>query len=423
MTTQRIFSVLLVSLLAAAPGADAQAVAYVGATLWDGTGAPAVQDATLVVEDGRIVAVGADVPVPAGAEIVFLEDKHIIPGLINVHGHVSGRWAPADVRGEADRIRGDLELYAHYGVTTVNSLGDSEAVLAVRDAASPTDPRARLLAAGPVIAETTAAAARAAAEANADAGADWLKLRVDDNLGTASKMPWEAVQAVMDVAEERGLEVATHLFYLDDAKRLLEMGTGMVAHSVRDTDVDEAFIQALDASGICYVPTLTREVSTFVYGQHPGFFDEDFFTERGDSSEVARLSDPVYMEQVRASPAAAQYRIALVQALHNLKALVDARARVAFGTDSGPAGRFPGFFEHMELALMVGAGIEPAEALRAATGRAAACLGLEDTGTLEVGKRADFLVLGADPLANITNTKTLESVFVAGRQVRGGAGS
>ena len=120
-----------------------------------------------------------------------------------------------------------------------------------------------------MIAGSDPAAARAAAITNAEAGVDWLKLRVDDNLGTVRKMPWDAVQAVLDVGEERGVRVATHLFYLDDAKRLLEMGTGMVAHSVRDTDVDDSFINALIANEVCYVPTLTREMSTFVYAERP----------------------------------------------------------------------------------------------------------------------------------------------------------
>jgi len=299
----------------------------------------------------------------------------------------------------------------------VNSLGDGEAVIAVRDAASPTDARARLLAAGAVIGGN-ASAARAAAIANAEAGVDWLKLRVDDNLGTGAKMSWDAVQAVLDVGEERGLPVATHLFYLEDAKRLLEMGTGMVAHSVRDTDVDDEFIAALIDSGVCYVPTLTREMSTFVYAERPGFFDNDFFTDLANVSEVARVSEPGFMEAMRQSPAAAGYRIALGQALRNLKILVDAGAPVTFGTDAGPAARFPGFFEHLELSLMVSAGLSPEQALLAATSRAAACLGLDDVGTLEVGKWADFIVLGASPLNDIGNTQTLEQVYVAGKPMR-----
>jgi len=396
---------------------DSQGVAYVGATVWDGTGSAPVPGVTIVVDGGRITAISTG-SAPSGTQVVSLEGKFVIPGLIDVHAHVSGRWAPEGVTGEADRIRGDLEVFAKYGVTTVNSLGDGEAAIAVRDAASPTDPRARLLASGAVVAGDEAAAVRAAAISRADAGVDWLKLRVDDNLGSSQKMPWDAVQAVLDVGEERGLRVATHLFYLDDAKRLLEMGTGMVAHSVRDTDVDDSFINALIANDVCYVPTLTREISTFVYAERPGFFDNDFFTELSDQREIARVSEPAFMERMRESPAAAGYRVALQQALRNLKTLVDAGAPVTFGTDAGPAARFPGFFEHLELAVMVRAGIRPDQALYAATGQAAACLGLEDVGTLEVGNWADFLVLASSPMGDITNTQTLEQVYVAGKPLR-----
>lgn len=417
MTILRSLPVLALAFVVSSGSLDAQTVAYVGATLWDATGTAAIRDATMVVENGRITSISTAGNVPSGAEIVMLDGKFIIPGLIDTHAHVSGLWAPEGVTDEADRIRGDLEIFAKYGVTTVNSLGDGEAVIAVRDAASPTEARARLLAAGAVIVGNVSAA-RAAAIVNAEAGVDWLKLRVDDNLGTGPKMSWDAVQAVLDVGEERGLRVATHLFYLEDAKRLLEMGTGMVAHSVRDTDVDDEFITALINSGVCYVPTLTREMSTFVYAERPGFFDNDFFTDLANASEVTRVSEPGFMEAIRQSPAAAGYRTALRQALRNLKLLVDAGAPVTFGTDAGPAARFPGFFEHLELSLMVSAGLSPEQALLAATSRAAECLGLDDVGTLEVGKWADFVVLGAPPWNDIGNTQTLEQVYVAGNPVR-----
>jgi imidazolonepropionase-like amidohydrolase len=310
-----------------------------------------------------------------------------------------------------------LLLYARYGVTTVNSLGDGDAVIAVRDAASAGDAHARVLAAGPVVSDYDPAGARAAAVANADAGVDWLKLRVDDNLGTGQKMPWEAVAAVMEVGRERGIPVATHMFYLDDAKRLLELGTGMLAHSVRDTEVDDELVRMLRESGVCYVPTLVREVSTFVYAERPDFFDDPFFLAHAHRGEIEGASQPGFMERQRGSAAAA-YRVALAQAQRNLRALHDAGIPIAFGTDAGPTARFPGYFEHMELQLMVDAGLTPAEALRSATAVAAGCLGLDDVGTLEPGKQADFLVLGADPLADVQATHMLERVFVGGNEVR-----
>jgi len=391
--------------------------AFVGATVWDGTGSAAIPDATVVVEGGRIVSVEASGPVPRGADRVDLTGRYVIPGLVNAHGHVSGLWTDDDVSDELDRVRGDLELFARYGVTTVNSLGDGDAALAVRDRASPTDPRARIRAAGPVITASDPEQARLDAVANAEAGVDWLKLRVDDNLGTSEKMPWEAVRAVLDVGAERGIPVATHLFYLSDAKRLLDMGSDMLAHSVRDGPVDADLLDRLHETGACYVPTLTREVSTFVYADRPSFFDDPFFTRYAKQSEVERVSEPDFMEGMEASPAAAGYREALGQAMANLTTLVDAGVPVAMGTDAGPPARFPGYFEHMELWMMVDAGLTPEQALLSATSVAARCARVAGVGTLEPGQWGDFLVLAENPLDDIRATRSLEQVFVAGRAV------
>lgn len=402
------------------PGNADAPTAFVGATIWDGTGSDPVPEAILVVDEGIVVSVSTSGGVPEGAEIVLLEGKHVIPGLVDAHAHVTGGWGEGDDDLE-DRVLADLELFAAYGVTTVNSLGDGLDVLKARSKL--VEERrlgraARLLASGPVVTAREPAAASTEAREAVAAGADWLKVRIDDNLGTTEKMPWEAVQAVIEVADESGVRVAAHTFYLEDAKRALALGVGLVAHSVRDVAIDDEFVAALAESGSCYVPTLIREVSTFVYGHRPGFFDEDFFTARAKRSEIERLSDSTYMASVRESRSAARHRVALVQALDNLAGLSEANAPVAFGTDAGPPGRFPGFFEHMELALMVGgAGMTPADALHTATGAAAECLGLDDVGTLEPGKRADFIVLGSDPFRDITNTKTLEQVYMGGRAI------
>ena len=258
----------------------------------------------------------------------------------------------------------------------------------------------------------------AAVAENAAADVDWMKIRVDDNLGTVNKMPWEAVQAVHDATHERGLRLATHLFYLDDAKRLLRMGTDLVAHSIRDAEVDDELIGLLRESGACYVPTLTREVSAFVYTTRPDFFDDPFFQEEAKGSEVERVSEPAFMQAMGESRAAALYREGLGQALVNLKRLSDAGIPIAFGTDAGIPGRFPGYFEHLELELMVEAGLTPEQALASATRVAASCLEMSEVGTLEAGHWADLLVLGANPLEDIKATKTLEKVFIAGNEIR-----
>ncbi len=405
--------------LALAISAQAQTVAFTGATLWDGTGASPKADVTLLVRDGRIVSVGDAFP-PEGATVVDLSDRFIIPGLINTHGHVTGYWAAEDLTDPAERMAEDLRLYARYGVTTVSSLGGEPPEAAEVRAAQGALPltRARLLYAGPVIVATTESEARNSVRDVAARVPDWIKIRVDDNLGTTDPMPWEAVAGVFAEADARGLPVATHLYYLADAKRLLEMGSDLIAHSVRDQPVDDEFIAALRQSGVCYVPTLTRELSTFAYSTRPPFLDDPFFTRYAKGSEIARVTAPAFMQQMRESRAALLYRQALPRAQASLKTLVDAGVRVAMGTDSGPPGRFPGYFEHLELALMAEAGLSPAQILRSATGVAADCLSLNEVGTLEPGKWADFVVMRRDPLADVAHTRSLDAVYIAGERVR-----
>jgi len=393
-------------------------VAYTGANVWDGSGAPVMEDAVLLVRDGRVEAITTGA-VPENAEVVDLAGSWITPGFVNAHGHVTGMWAPEGIEDPAARVAADLALFARYGITTVNSLGGEPVeALAVRDGqAVPSLTRARIQVAGPVIVDATPEAARATAEANAALGVDWLKIRVDDNLGSTEKMPWDAVQAVLEVGAAADLPVATHIFYLDDAARLLEMGSGLIAHSVRDQRVTDAFIADLGASGVCYVPTLTREVSTFIYADRPEFFDDPFFQEAANRGEMERVSQAAFMHRMASDTAAAAYREALVQAQQNLKILVDAGIPVAFGTDAGPAARFPGYFEHLEFELMTEAGLTPEQALLSATSVAAGCLGLEDVGTLRPGSWADFLVFRGNPLEDILATRTLERVYIAGNQL------
>ena len=394
------------------------AVAYTSANVWNGTGATPLRNATLVVRDGRVESVSSDAA-PAGAETVDLDGAWVIPGFINAHGHVSGRWAADEVQGDAARVEGDLALYARYGVTTVLSLGgapkDSFGLRSAQNMASLE--RARLLLAGDIVFSQDPAEAAAMTQANIDAGVNWIKLRQDDNLGATEKMSWDALEAAMQVANAANVPVAAHIFYMDDAAMLLEMGTGLIVHSVRDQPVTDEFVQTMLDSGVCYVPTLVREVSTFVYGERPTFFDDPFFLEAAKQSQIDRVSDPEFMARMAASPAAATYRKTLVQAQENLALLAASGVPVAFGTDSGPAGRFPGYFEHMEFDLMAEAGLTARQILLSATSVAAGCLNLDDLGTLEPGKWADFVVIERNPLADINALHSIKAVYVAGNAV------
>lgn len=382
--------------------------AFTGITLYDGTGAEPIPNATVLVREGRVIAAGpaASVPVPTGSEEIALPGKFLMPGLINAHGHASS-------------VR-DLETYAAYGVTTVYSLGDEPPeVFGARAAQAAAAPRhARVFVAGPVLTPATPDEARAQVAAVVARGVDIVKIRVDDNLGTAVKMPPAVYRAVIDEAHARGKRVAVHVYYLDDAADLLAAGADFIAHSVRDREVSGSFTAALKARNVCYSPTLMREVSTFVYDTVPGFFRDSLFLAHADRQWMATVTEPARMAATRRSTSAQRYRAQLPVAMRNLRTLADAGVPIAMGTDTGPLGRFQGYFELEELQMMVEAGLSARAALYSAAGGAARCLQLDgELGTIETGRHADFLVLDASPLADIRHIRRQHSVWIGGERV------
>jgi imidazolonepropionase-like amidohydrolase len=423
----RVSVLTVIASLAMAPAASAQVTAFVGGRIIDGTG-KVIDRGTVVVRDGRIVQVGpqGSITVPQGATQVDLAGKTLMPGLINAHGHVaatSGLRSAPEFYTRENLIR-QLKSYSQYGVTTVYSLGDDQAAgFALRDesrGAAAVD-HARIFVAGAVITGATADEARAMTDKVADGKPDLLKIRVDDNLGTGRKMPEPAWRAAITRAHERNLRMAVHIFYLSDAAATLEGGADFIAHSVRDVPVSAAFTTALKARDVCYCPTLTREVSTFVYDSTPPWTSDPFFTKGVSADIVKQISDPGRQAEVRASPGyklGQQYKAGLEVAKKNLKALVDQGVRIAMGTDTGPPARFQGFFEHLEMEMMVDSGLTPMQVLVSATGDAARCHRNTDLGVIAEGKVADLLVMGANPAENIRNLRSIEQVWVGGKKIQ-----
>jgi len=413
--------VLALLFAAAAHTADAQTTALVGGRIIDGTG-KVIEGGTVIMAGGKITAVGpASTPVPAGATRIDVKGKTLLPGLVNAHGHVGDtvglRTDPAG--SSRENLTRQLKTYAMYGITTVFSLGgDSPASFQLRD--EPATDRARLFVAGPVITDNTADAARATAGKVAEMKPNLLKIRVDDNLGSGRKMPEAAWRATLEVAHARKLPLAVHVYYLADAKATLMAGADLIAHSVRDVPVDDQFVNEMKKRNVCYCPTFTRELSTYIYDATPSWVDDPFFLKGAEKGVPEQLKDPRRQEQIRNSgawQAGQQYKASLEVAKRNLKTLVDRGVRIAFGTDTGPPGRFQGFFEHLELEMMVEAGLTPMQALVSATGDAARCHNRAgELGTLAAGAAADIMILNQNPLDNIRNTRSIDSIWIAGRK-------
>lgn len=405
-----------------AHAAVADTVVLTDVRIIDGTGATPINNGTIIITDGRIQAVGPSslITLPPDIEPQSLHGKTLVPGFINAHGHAGGvRGLESGHYSEENLLR-QLSLYARYGVTTVVSLGDDqEEGFRLRDNQDTAQlDRARLYVAGPVLNPGTADEARAMVDRTAGLNPDFIKIRVDDNLGRTPKMPPEVYRAISEQADRQGIPLAVHTYYLDDTKDLVKVGADFVAHSVRDVHVDDEFIQLMLDRNICYSPTLTREVSTFVYEDEPEFFSDPFFLAEADPAVLNTLREPERQQRMRENSAAQQYKASLPVAMSNLKMLSDAGVAIAMGTDSGPPARFQGYFEHLEMWMMQDAGMSPMDILRSATGVAASCMSLPDVGTLEPGKWADMILLGSDPLEDIRNTRSVEQVWIAGNPVR-----
>jgi imidazolonepropionase-like amidohydrolase len=432
VVVRRVFAAALLALLAGlfaaspapAQGAAARGIALVGARIIDGTGAPPLEDGTLVIApDGRIAAVGPSsaIQIPADVVRIPMAGKTIMPGLINAHGHLNvDANTKLPVR---EHLLQRLRLYAQYGVTTVVSLGSTDADeaedLRIRDEQRKSYPdRARLYTAGAFAIGKTAEEARNAVDRLAGEHVDIVKYKIN---GLPEDMTPDVYGALVDEAKKKGLRTAVHIFYLKDAKEAIAKGTNILAHSVRDKDVDAELILAMKEKGVAYIPTLTRDLSVFVYEKEPEFFHDPFF-ERGIyayRTEVDLLKDPAHQLMLRNSPQVQSEKQALRQAMRNLKILFDAGIPIAMGTDTGSAndlGRWQGYFEHVELELMVQAGLTPLQALTAATGDAARIMRLDSIGTLRGGNWADLLIVNGNPLQDIRNTRKIDSIWIAGRK-------
>jgi imidazolonepropionase-like amidohydrolase len=396
-----------ITVAAAAVWAQASAQAQAGGpTLFHGArivvgDGTAIENGAFIVEGNRIAWVGVlgEAKPPAGTTRVDLTGKTVIPAIIDTHTHLSR---------ERDALVSDLERRAYYGVGAAMSLGqdNGEAPFEVRAQTLPNAARYRTAGRGITMPEpgrtdipywiTSVDEGRKAVQELAARKVDFVKLWVDDRDGKYKKLTPDLYGPIIEEAHKRGLRVTAHIFTLEDGKGLLRAGIDAFAHGVRDRDIDDEFIALIrKRPDVVVVPNLP---------------------DRGVKTDLSWLRDSVPAAELQKLQAAAIDRPEAQKTFslqaRNLARLNKEGVRIALGTD----GNTP-WGPHLEMADMVAAGMSPAQVLVAATRNGAELLRLTDAGTIAAGKSADFVVLDANPLEDIANTRRISRVYLRGAAV------
>jgi imidazolonepropionase-like amidohydrolase len=421
---------------------DSEAVTlFTGARVVVGDGR-VIEDAAIVIRDDQIIDVGVSgaVDVPAGAIRVDLAGKTLMPALVNTHAHLGweGYTTWGSERFTRDNLIDHLSRHAYYGVGTVISTGsDRENIaLEVRHAQRLGDvggasylvsPGLGTPGGGPnprftddggwwgLHAVTTPTEAREVIRAEAERGIQIVKIWVDardERRGAGVKLSPVIYEAILDEAQVQDIRVIAHATTLDDHKRLLAAGARRFIHMPYDREVDEEYLALVESRNAFIVPTLGMVTRREAY-RRP-VFEDPFFQEQV----------PVHvLELLRAAGAEGAIPEAPRDPATEERARVIAdnfarlRERIILGTDAGAVGDFFGYADHLELELFVRLGMTPSQAIVAGTTRAARAFGLTDRGSIESGQRADFVVLDANPLDDIMNTRQIAAVYLRGEEI------
>jgi len=415
-----------------------------GATLIDGTGSPPQTDVSIVISDGVIQQVGGTVDVQ-GRDEIDANGKWIVPGFVDVHMHfqeAGGLYTRPDMydlteyfpfeserKAIVDNIESTLARHLCAGVTTAIEVGGPGWSFEIRQLAQTLDKAPRVYVAGPFIGfgempelwmeEDPSIVSVLSPDATPNVFATVLRRQPDlikiGYVGGDLDGFGEFAERAANLTHQAGLRLFAHTFELESAKRAIRAGANTLVHSVFDQEVDDEFLDLAKRSSVIYAATAKvwdgyHEVLTQQRELLP--IERTCGNPRSISSwgDLSSIDSPPPIPSLLADVTEVSRH-----AITNLAKVHDAGIRIATGSDAGNIGTLHGASLHREFHAMAEAGMQPMEIIVAATRNGARTLSENpDFGTIEAGRRADLLILDANPLDDIANLQRIETVISRG---------
>ena len=425
---------------AAQRSGDLKATLFTGARLIADGDKPPIEDSAFLVEGDKIARVGkrSDVKAPAGALRIDLSGKTVMPALVNAHGHVGFQKNVSFDKANYTRenIINQLKQYAYYGVGAVMTAGTDAGDVGYRLRDQPVPGAALLRTAGRGFAMpnagpggvamrdaaygvTTEEGARKNVREIAAQKPDLIKIWVDDRGGSVQKLTPTLYRAIIDEAHRHKIRVMAHVFYLNDARDLVEAGVDGFLHSVRDAEMDDALVARIKQKNVFITPNLS--ISGRGIGAQPPWFDDPILAEVFSPAAIA-LARPAPNQNAnaargRGNPTNPTQPNSYEMQIRSLTKLNNAGVTIALGDDSGIQNSYPGYAALRQLERMAESGMTPQQVLVAGTRTAAEVLRLTDMGSIAPGKSASFVVLDANPLDDLANARKISKVYLRGQEI------